>query len=90
MSEQPPYSIFMRGIERDVLPTCAALRHGRAAVEPARRWLAGGQVPPGADAAASSPRRAMPARFDLSTPDNQRKLDAVEALVELADEAGSR
>lgn len=29
--EQPPYSIFVRGVERDVLATCE--RYGRAAIE---------------------------------------------------------
>ena len=38
--EQPPYSILVRGVEADVLPTCAALRHGRDPVEPAGRRLA--------------------------------------------------
>jgi aryl-alcohol dehydrogenase-like predicted oxidoreductase len=30
----------------------------------------------------------MPARYDLSTPENQRKLDAADALAELADKSG--
>ena len=30
----------------------------------------------------------MPDRYDLSLPGNQRKLDAVDALAEVADEAG--
>jgi aryl-alcohol dehydrogenase-like predicted oxidoreductase len=30
----------------------------------------------------------LPARYDLSIPANQRKLDAADALAELADEAG--
>ena len=30
----------------------------------------------------------MPARYDLSDPGNQRKLDAADALAQLADEAG--
>ena len=42
--EQPPYSILARGIERSVLPTCAALRHGRDRVEPAQRRVAHRQV----------------------------------------------
>ena len=52
--EQPPYSIFARGIERAVLPTCAALRHGRDRVEPAQRRLAHRQVPARDDAPAGS------------------------------------
>ena len=42
--EQPPYSILVRGIEADVLPTCRAPRHGGDPVEPARRRLALGEV----------------------------------------------
>jgi aryl-alcohol dehydrogenase-like predicted oxidoreductase len=30
----------------------------------------------------------MPARYDLSNPENQRKLDAADALAVLAEEAG--
>ena len=36
----------------------------------------------------SSRAERMPARYDLSDPGNQRKLDAVDALAQLADEAG--
>jgi aryl-alcohol dehydrogenase-like predicted oxidoreductase len=37
---------------------------------------------------ASSRAERLPERFDLSQPGNQRKLDAVEDLARLADEAG--
>ena len=46
VTEQPPYSILAREVERDVLPTAAEVRHRRAAVEPARRRLALGPLPP--------------------------------------------
>jgi aryl-alcohol dehydrogenase-like predicted oxidoreductase len=36
----------------------------------------------------SAARRRLAQRFDLSLPANQRKLDAAEALAQLADEAG--
>ena len=36
----------------------------------------------------SSRASRLPERFDLSQPANQRKLDAVEELAQLADEAG--
>ena len=47
VSEQPPYSILVRGIEADVLPTCA--RHGMARhpVGAARQRLAVGPLPQG-------------------------------------------
>ena len=87
--EQPPYSILVRDIERDVLPTC--LRQGMGVIpwSPlAGGWLSGRYRKDG-DQPSSSRRAAMlPARFDMSDPDNIRKLDAVEALAQLADEAG--
>ena len=88
VTEQPPYSIVVRAVEADVLPTCA--RHGMAVIpySPlAGGWLSGrwrkdaGQQP-------SSRASRLPERFDLSQPANQRKLDAVEQLARLADEAG--
>ncbi len=50
-TEQPPYSFLARGIETSVLPTCAAARHGRADLEPARVRL---PVRPGSGAASRS------------------------------------
>ena len=87
--EQPPYSLLARGIEADVLPTCRAPRHGRHPVVAAGRRLAERQVAQGRRTRRSprAPQR-MPARYDLSDPGNQRKLDAADALAQLADEAG--
>src|SRR5919107_540011 len=88
VTEQPPYSILVRGVEADVLPTCA--RHSMAVMSYsplAGGWLSGrwlkdaGQQP-------SSRAGRLPERFDLANPYNQRKLDAVEELAKLADEAG--
>src|SRR5215218_1435680 len=88
VSEQPPYSILVRAIEADVLPTC--LRHGMAVMSYSPLtggWLSGrwrkdtGQQP-------SSRADRLPERFDLANPYNQRKLDAVEELAQLAEEAG--
>ena len=86
--EQPPYSILARGIEADVLPTCR--RHGMAVIpwSPlAGGWLSG-RWRKGQDAPDSSRARRMPARYDLSDPGNQRKLEAADALAQVADEAG--
>jgi len=88
VTEQPPYSMLVRAVEADVLPTCA--RHGMAVISYsplAGGWLSGrwrkdaGQQP-------SSRAGRLPERFDLSQPANQRKLDAVEQLARLAEEAG--
>ena len=88
VTEQPPYSILVRGVEADVLPTCA--RHGMAVVSYsplAGGWLSGRWRK---DAGQQSSSRAgrLPERFDLANPYNRRKLDAVEELARLADEAG--
>ena len=86
--EQPPYSMLVRGIEADVLPTCRRYGMGVIPWSPlAGGWLSGryrkGQELP-------SSRRAdrLPARYDMSIPANQRKLEAADALAQLADEAG--
>jgi aryl-alcohol dehydrogenase-like predicted oxidoreductase len=88
ISEQPPYSLLVREIERDVLPTCQ--RHGMGVISwspLAGGWLSGSYRK---DVELPESRRAarFPARFDMSTPDNQRKLEAADALAALADEAG--
>ena len=87
--EQPPYSILVRGIEADVLPDVRALRHGGHPVEPARRRLAVGQVAQGRRRPHEPPRATGSRRATTSTiPENQRKLDAADALGQLADDAG--
>ena len=87
VSEQPPYSILVRGVEAEVLPICA--RHGLAVIpwSPlAGGWLSG-TYRRGSE---TTSRRAsrIPARYDLSLPGNQAKLDAVERLTPLAESAG--
>jgi aryl-alcohol dehydrogenase-like predicted oxidoreductase len=86
--EQPPYSMLVRGIEGDVLPTC--LRHGMGVISwspLAGGWLSG-KWRKGAEDLTSRRSVLIPDRYDLSIPANQRKLDAAEALAQLADEAG--
>jgi aryl-alcohol dehydrogenase-like predicted oxidoreductase len=86
-TEQPPYSMLVRGIELDVLPTAARHGMGILTYSPlAGGWLSGRWT---ADAAPTSPaRKRLAARYDMSLPDNQRKLEATEALAEVADDAG--
>ena len=91
VSEQPPYSIFVRGIEADVLPTCQRYGMGVIPWSPlAGGFLAGGYRTETEAAGPFSParRRLAGNRFDLSLPGNQRKLDAAGQLAELADKAG--
>jgi aryl-alcohol dehydrogenase-like predicted oxidoreductase len=86
--EQPPYSLLVRGIEADVLPT--AQRYGMGVIpwSPlAGGWLSG-RWRKGQDAPSSTRAERLPQRYDLSNPANQRKLDAVEELAVLAEESG--
>jgi aryl-alcohol dehydrogenase-like predicted oxidoreductase len=86
-TEQPPYSLLVRGIELDVLPT--AQRHGMGILtySPlAGGWLSGSWT---AHSSPTSPaRQRLAARFDMSLRENQRKLEAVEHLAQVADDAG--
>ena len=86
-TEQPPYSLLTRSIELDVLPT--AQRHGMGILtySPlAGGWLSGSW---GADSSPTSPaRQRLAARFDMSLPENQRKLEATGQLAEVAEDAG--
>ena len=88
VTEQPPYSLLVRGIEADVLPVAQEYGMGVLPWSPlAGGWLTGGyrkdkELPE------SRRRSRMPARYDMSSPDNQRKLDAADALGQLADDAG--
>ena len=90
MSEQPPYSILTRGIEAEVLPACARYGMGVIPYSPlAGGWLSGRYRK---DADVTGPmsyaRQRLANRYDMSLPENQRKLDAAEQLAELADQAG--
>jgi aryl-alcohol dehydrogenase-like predicted oxidoreductase len=85
--EQPPYSLLVRGIENDVLPTC--LRHGMGVIpwSPlAGGWLSGRYRKD--DVPESRRARMIPRRYDMSLPANQRKLEAADGLAQLAEEAG--
>jgi aryl-alcohol dehydrogenase-like predicted oxidoreductase len=88
VTEQPPYSMLVRGTEADILPVAEQYGMGVLPWSPlAGGWLTGryrkGQALP-------TSRRAerLPDRFDLANPANQRKLDAVDAFAELAEESG--
>jgi aryl-alcohol dehydrogenase-like predicted oxidoreductase len=90
VSEQPPYSMLVRGIEADVLPT--AQRYGMAVIpwSPlSGGWLTG-RYRKGTDIAepTSAARRRLADRYDLTLPANQAKLEAADQLAQLADEAG--
>jgi aryl-alcohol dehydrogenase-like predicted oxidoreductase len=86
--EQPPYSIFARRIEADVLPTCQRYGMGVVVWSPlSQGWLTGkwrrGQKPND-----TNRQNLQPHLYDMNRPDNQRKLDLVEQLAAVADQAG--
>jgi aryl-alcohol dehydrogenase-like predicted oxidoreductase len=86
--EQPPYSMLARGIEADFLPTCQRYRMGVITWGPlAAGWLSG-KWRAGSENPGSSRAYRVPARFDMSLPENQRKLAATEALARLAEDGG--
>jgi aryl-alcohol dehydrogenase-like predicted oxidoreductase len=90
MSEQPTYSILTRAIETEVLPTCARYGMGVISYSPvAGGWLTG-RYRQGTEVTgpASYARQRLADRFDMSLPENQRKLEAVEQLAQLAEQAG--
>jgi aryl-alcohol dehydrogenase-like predicted oxidoreductase len=87
VTEQPPYSMLVRGIERDILPL--TLKYGMGVIpwSPlAGGWLSGAY----GEGKANVSRRAerLPGRYDMSIPANQQKLDIVSQLTKLADDAG--
>jgi aryl-alcohol dehydrogenase-like predicted oxidoreductase len=88
VTEQPPYSLLVRGVEADLLPVAEHYGMGVLPWSPlAGGWLTG-RYRKGQDAPTSRRAERMPARYDLSNPDNQRKLDAADALAELAEKSG--
>ncbi|MYW20996.1 aldo/keto reductase [Streptomyces sp. SID161] len=87
VTEQPSYSVLQRGIEAHVLPVAEQYGLGVLVWSPlASGWLSGA-IREGREITTS--RSAfMPERFDTSIPSNRARLDAVERLARIADEAG--
>ncbi|MGW0763288.1 aldo/keto reductase [Streptomyces sp. NPDC002814] len=87
VTEQPSYSILQRGIETHVLPVTEQYGLGVLVWSPlASGWLSGA-VREGREVTTSR-STFMPDRFDLSLPVNRARLEAVEQLAKVADEAG--
>jgi aryl-alcohol dehydrogenase-like predicted oxidoreductase len=86
-TEQPPYSMLARGIERSVLPTCQRLGMGVLVWSPLGGGFLSGKHRRGASAEAFRATLA-PDRFDETLPRNAAKFAAVEEFAKLADEMG--
>uniref|UniRef100_UPI0006250383 aldo/keto reductase n=1 Tax=Streptomyces odonnellii TaxID=1417980 RepID=UPI0006250383 len=80
--EQPPYSILDRGIEREVLPVCERYGMGAMVYSPLAKGLLTGRYRKG------RPADTHRAGFGLKHLGDERRLDAVEQLIPLAEEAG--
>ncbi|HEX4673264.1 MAG TPA: aldo/keto reductase [Solirubrobacteraceae bacterium] len=88
VTEQPPYSLLVRHVENDVLPTALEYDMGVIPWSPlAGGWLSG-RWRKGQDTPQSSRAQRIPQRFDMTNPANQAKLDAADALAKLAEENG--
>jgi aryl-alcohol dehydrogenase-like predicted oxidoreductase len=87
-TEQPPYSILARGIEADVLPVCVRYGIGVIPWSPLAGGLLSGRYRRGEELPLSRRADRFPVRYDVGRPENDRKLEAIFALDELASDVG--
>ncbi len=88
-TEQPPYSLIARGIERSLLPTARRLGMGVLTWSPLASGFLSGKVRKDQPVDLTTGRAALtPFRFDPSIPGNAAKFDAVEQLIEVAEGIG--
>src|SRR3954470_16083179 len=88
-TEQPPYSLLGRGIERSVLPTCRRLGMGVLTWGPLASGFLTGRFSAPSEVDMSAGRASLtPFRFDPSIPGNKAKFDALAKLTTLATEVG--
>ncbi|HTX62611.1 MAG TPA: aldo/keto reductase [Acidimicrobiales bacterium] len=87
-TEQPPYSIFARGIERDVLAVAERLGLGVLVWAPLNGGWLSGKYRRGAEPPSDSRAERSRDHFDWGQPVADRKLELVERLGDLAEEAG--
>ncbi len=86
--EQPPYSMLVRGVEADLLPSAQRHHMGVIPWSPlAGGWLSGGWRK-GKEPPSSTRAQRLPARYDLAREENRRKLEAADALATVAEETG--
>ncbi|SCL44529.1 Predicted oxidoreductase [Micromonospora citrea] len=88
-TEQPPYSILARGIEASLLPVCQRYGMGVLVWSPLAFGFLTGRYRKNQPIDLSTGRPTIrPALFDPDNAQNAAKLDAVEHLVELAENIG--
>jgi aryl-alcohol dehydrogenase-like predicted oxidoreductase len=87
-TEQLPYSLLVRGAEREVFPVVRKYGVGVISFGPlAAGWLSG-KYRVGGEQPQSARAGLIPGRFDIGLERNQRKLAAADALARLAEENG--
>jgi aryl-alcohol dehydrogenase-like predicted oxidoreductase len=87
-TEQLPYSLLVRGSEREVFPVVQKYSVGVVSYGPlAAGWLSG-KYRVGGEQPESARADLIAGRFDVSLERNQRKLVAADALARLAEENG--
>jgi aryl-alcohol dehydrogenase (NADP+) len=82
-TEQPPYSILNRSIEREVLPACERYGMGAMVWSPLAMGMLTGRYRKGEPQPDSGRARRFPRQMS-----DERRLDAVEQLIPLAEEVG--
>ncbi|MFD7577803.1 aldo/keto reductase [Kitasatospora sp. NPDC059817] len=88
-TEQPPYSLLARGVERDVLPVVQRLGMGALTWSPLASGFLTGRYRKGRPADLTTGRPTLhPGRFDPTLPTTAAKLEAVEAFTALAGDLG--
>ncbi len=87
-TEQVPYSLLVRGVEREVFPVVEKYGEGVLSYGPlAAGWLSG-KYRVGGEQPVSQRADLIPGRFDVTDERNQRKLAAADALASLAESNG--
>ena len=81
--EQPPYSILSRGIEREVLPVCQRYGMGVMVWSPLAKGMLNGRYRKGQPLPDSLRVKVLPKQMS-----DEHRLDAVEQLIVVAQEAG--
>ena len=81
-TEQPPYSILNRGIEREVLPVAERYGMGTLVWSPLAGGMLTGKYRKGEQA------ESFRAQFGFQHLQDERRLDVVEQLIPIAEEAG--
>ncbi|WP_075289927.1 aldo/keto reductase [Pararhizobium arenae] len=82
-AEQPPYSILNRGIEREVLPACQRYGMGAIVWSPLAMGMLTGRYRRGQEMPDSARARRFPRQMA-----DERRLDAIERLIPVAQDAG--